>query len=310
MYSESVQQSQVRTEPAQSEQTNREREVLHSQQIRDLQQQIRDLQQQLQGQLQQQLKQQLQSSETAEFQRNLLEREKTIQGLQRQIQELQQQLRQRGDQRRGEEETSDAAASGGSIKLRWRDGGRAPCMMYGEAAAVNESVVYFLPEGYAVLAYDYATNNWSELPRCPNSDFSLAVINNLLTTIGGMTPNWECTNQLLSLTGEKWTEKFPPIPTKRWLTAVVCSGRSLVVAGGLGKGHKKLTTVEVMDTETLQWSTASSIPHTLSRTTATLCGDQVYMLGGFYEETNLPSQFSPVRWLLSSSPSLDPLEHE
>ena len=158
-------------------------------------------------------------------------------------------------------------------------------MMYGEAAAVNESVVYFLPEGYAVLAYDYATNNWSELPRCPNSDFSLAVINNLLTAIGGMTPNWECTNQLLSLTGEKWTEKFPPIPTKRWLTAVVCGATSLVVAGGEGERFKKLSTVEVMDSANLKWSTASSLPHPLYQAhSATLCGDQLYLLGGFDQQ--------------------------
>jgi len=37
----------------------------------------------------------------------------------------------------------------------------------------------------------------------------------------------------------------PPMPTKCWLTAVVCSGRSLVVAGGVGEGGKKLSTIEV-----------------------------------------------------------------
>ena len=68
---------------------------------------------------------------------------------------------------------------------------------------------------------------------------------------------------------------------KRWVTASVCSGRSLVVAGGLGEGGKNLSTVEVMDTENLQWSTASSLPHPLSEASATLCGDQLYLLGGF-----------------------------
>ena len=67
-------------------------------------------------------------------------------------------------------------------------------------------------------------------------------------------------NSLLSLTDKKWTEQFPSMPTKRWLTTAVCSGRSLVVAGGIGEGRKKLSTVEVMDTETLQWSTASNLP--------------------------------------------------
>ena len=352
MYTESVQQSRVRTEPAQSDQAIREREVQQSQQIRDLQQQLQGQQlqnqqkeqqilglrnmltasndqfqrqinnkdeqlaskdeqlaskdEQLAGkddqlagknhQLQQkeaaiatrqqeiqQLRQQLQSSEqvTAEFQRNLLEREKTVQDQQRQIQELQQQLRQIGGQRREVEEASGAATSGGSIKLRWRDGGRAPREMYGEAAAVNGSVAYFQPGQHTVLAYDSVKNNWSELPWCPNHDFSLAVVNKLVTAIGGRTPKGDYTSSLLSLTDKKWTKQFPPMPTKRWCTAVVCSGRSLVVAGGEGEGGKELSTVEVMDTETLQWSTASSLPHLLSQATATLCGDQVYMLGGW-----------------------------
>ena len=96
-----------------------------------------------------------------------------------------------------------------------------------------------------------------------------------------MTSNYECTNSLLSFTGKKWTERFPPMPTKRWLTTAVCSGRSLIVAEGVGEGHKRLSVVEVMDTETLQWSTACSLPHPLCGELAAICGGQVYMLGGF-----------------------------
>ena len=229
----------------------------------------------------QQLRQHLQSSEqvAAEFQQNLLEREKMNQDLQRQVLELQQQFRQRGGQRREEGEASGAAASGGSIKLRWRDGGRAPSKMWGEVSVVDGSVAYFRPMGSKKV---FACNNkWSELPKCPYDGFSLAIVKSLLTAIGGNTPNNEVTNSLLSLTDNKWTKRFPPMPTKRWLTAAVCSGRSLVVAGG-STGYKKpkLSTVEVMDTETLQWSTASNLPHPLYQASAILCGDQVYMLGG------------------------------
>ena len=332
VYTNSVQQSQVRTDQA-----SRGKEVQLSQQIRDLKQQLQgqqlenqQKQQQILGlrnmltanndrlqtlitskdeqpagkdhQLQQkeaaiatlqqeiqQLQQQLQSSEqvTAGFQQNLMERDKTIQELQRQIRELQQQLiRERGGRRREEEEASGAAAIGGSIKLRWRDGESAPRKMRGEAAAVNGSVAYFLPGGTgqytrAVLAYDSARYNWSELPKCPSSDFSLVVVNNLLTAIGGKVTKDRFTSSLLSFTSKKWTKQFPPMPTKRWSTAVVCSGRSLVVAGGEGEGGKELSTVEVMDTEILQWSTASNLPHPLFQATATVCGDQVYMLGGW-----------------------------
>ena len=75
--------------------------------------------------------------------------------------------------------------------------------MHGEAAAVNGSVAYFLHgdlEEHTVLKYDCAKRNWSELHRCPNCDFSLAMVNNLLTTIGGKTPEREHTSSLLSLT--------------------------------------------------------------------------------------------------------------
>ena len=223
----------------------------------------------------QQLRQQLQSSEqlNAEFQQNLLEREEMIRDQQTQIQELQQQR----------QEASGAAASGDSIKLRWRDGGRAPCDMWGEVTAVDGGVAYFQPQGFiehSVIAYNSEDNKFAELPKCPNHGYSLAVINGLLTAIGGETPTNEVTNSLISLTDSEWTEQFPPMPTKRWLTAAVCSGKSLVVAGG-STGYKCLSTVEVMDTETLQWSTASSLPHPLREATATLCGDQIYMLGGF-----------------------------
>ena len=74
------------------------------------------------------------------------------------------------------------------------------------------------------------------------------------------------------------------MPTKRFGTAAVCSGKSLVVAGG--RDHKLLHTVEVMDMETLQWSTASSLPFALRYASATICQDRIYLLG--YDMSNEP----------------------
>ena len=70
------------------------------------------------------------------------------------------------------------------------------------------------------------------------------------------------------------------MPTKRALTSVICSGKALVVAGGWGEGGTPLNTVEVMDTDTLKWSTATSLPQTLSDASATVCGESVYVVGG------------------------------
>ena len=243
----------------------------------------------------QQLRQQLQSSEqvAVEFQENLLQREKMIQDLQEQVLRLEQQPTKREGQRREEGEASGAAASGGSIKLRWRDGETAPCEMYGVVSAVDGTVAYFRPGGSnSVFAYNSTNYKWSKLLKCPNSGFSLAMVNSLLTAIGGMTSNNEITSSLLSLTDNKWTKQFPPMPTKHRLTAVVCSGRSLVVAGGAGEGDKNLSTVEVMDTETPQWSTASSLPHSLYIASARLCGDKVYMLGGWVQSGPSKSVFT------------------
>ena len=233
----------------------------------------------------QQLRQQLQSSEqvTAEFQQNLLERDKKIQDLQGRIQELYQRQEEVEASQRWEEVKVSCAAAG-RMKMRWRDGGRAPCKMWGKVAAVNGSVALLRsdPQDRTIYSYDSSSRIWSQFPKCPNHGFSLAIVHGLLTVIGGKTPNGQVTNSLLSFAGSKWTERFPAMPTKRWLTAVVCNGWYLVVAGGIGESDKNLGTVEVMDLQNQppEWSTASSLPHPLIQATATICGDQVYMLGG------------------------------
>ena len=136
-----------------------------------------------------------------------------------------------------------------------------------------------------VYSYDSDKQMWSSLPQIPYSYCSLAVVSGLLTAIGGG-PGRNVTNQLFSLTGEgKWVERFPPMPTKRYGTAAVCSGKSLVVAGGGGE-YFALHTVELMDTETLQWSTASSLPFALLYASATICQDRIYLLG--YDFSNEP----------------------
>ena len=68
----------------------------------------------------------------------------------------------------------------------------------------------------------------------------------------------------------------------------------LVVAGGTsGEGKKDLSTVEVMDTEMLQWSTVSSLPHPLYQGSATLCGDQVYIVAGCSQKGK---NFAPIKY--------------
>ena len=132
---------------------------------------------------------------------------------------------------------------------------------------------------YACNAAKLDQQIWYTLPQCPRKCSSLAVVSGGLTAVGGLV-DWQVTDQLFSLTEDrKWVEHFPPMPTKRYNAAVVCSGKSLVVVGGETEGGSELDTVEVMDTETLQWSTASSLPFAFPNAAATICEGCVYVTG-------------------------------
>ena len=158
-YLESV-QSHVNTKQTQT--TMREREF-----IQNLQQQLRTKNQLLHKkaatiatcqQEVQQLRQQLQSSEevTTKFQHNLLEMEKMVKDQQKEIQKLQQQPVYTRVQKKDNVGASGGGESRGSIKLSWRNGGRAPCKMWGEAAAVDRDMAYFSgdPRSKKIYCYD------------------------------------------------------------------------------------------------------------------------------------------------------------
>ena len=234
-----------------------------------------------------QLNQQLEANKqvSVDFQHKHLDSDKQIHDLEQclaakdqQIRELQQQTH---DQPTAKLQVRGQSARKLPLRLRWSTCGRAPCEMATPTSSVVEgNMAYFNPlHSNNVYSYDSEKQMWSSLPQSPHRLCSLAVVSGLLTAIGGWLGR-NVTNQLLSLTGEgKWVEHFPPMPTKRNGTAAVCSGKSLVVAGGLGRDHKLLHTVEVMDTETLQWSTASSLPFALRYASAAICQDRFYLLG-------------------------------
>ena len=73
------------------------------------------------------------------------------------------------------------------------------------------------------------------------------------------------------------------MPTKRKCTTAVCIGTTLIVAGGRGE-NGALSTVEVMDTETYQWSTAADLPQPMWEKSAMLCGNQFYSYVGWEEQ--------------------------
>ena len=189
------------------------------------------------------------------------------------------------------QEATTSAAEKDISKLRLEEGKKAPEEMYRGAAVVNGNTVY-INQGESKKVYSCQISSgdqqWSTLPDSHYYYFSLAVLNGLLTSIGGRTGQYvgRRTNTLLSLTGggrqRKWSETFPPMPTARNTFASVTTEQALVVAGGYN-GSKSLDTVEVMNIPTKQWSTARNMPHPFDQISATICGDQLYLGGGFGE---------------------------
>ena len=197
-------------------------------------------------------------------------KDKLLQDKEREIRELEQSLR-------GESEGSVATAH---LKLEWRVGPRAPCLTFGASAAVSREVAYFCDgaSNSKVLMYNSMTQQWTVLPECLKKYFSIAVVNGLLTAIGSKSSR-TATKSLLSLSQQEWIEQFPPMTYYHNVPAVATSNMSLIVAGGWSPDEKKAA-VEVMDTETLLWSTVASLPHPYSLATAAICGSRCTLVVG------------------------------
>ena len=166
--------------------------------------------------------------------------------------------------------------------MKWQTESKAPEKMCRGSAAADSNMAYFHGDGSTVHSYDSNTREWRRLPATPQTRSTLVVVHHVLTMVGGEISG-EATDSLLSLMGEgrgiKWLPNLPAMPTKRYKTAAVCSGRSLIVAGGKDD-RNRLATVEVLDTDTRQWSIASALTHPFYLATISICGERLYMLGG------------------------------
>ena len=126
----------------------------------------------------------------------------------------------------------DVAVGGANIRLKWKRGSKAPCKIHQWNDGVIDGHVIYFRMGVVIYSYNTKTDTRHRLPDCPYTNCSIAIVDKLLTTIGG-----NGLNQLFSLTtstGEpgkeeerrerRWTEEFPPMPTKRNCTTALCTG--------------------------------------------------------------------------------------
>ena len=173
----------------------------------------------------------------------------------------------------------------------------------GGTAVVSGNVAYFYYTGTDVHAYHVDEDKWTSLPECTRSLFGLAVINSLLTAVGGQKSFSEPTNTLTSLREGKWVELLPPMSTNHVRPAVVTTDNNnyVIVAGGQTKfpGGTNLATVEVLNCSSLQWTSVCDLPKPLTFIAATICNDRIYC----FDFANA-AYTCTVDSLLSSSQSL------
>ena len=170
------------------------------------------------------------------------------------------------------------------MQLNWVKGERTPEWMSSQfgVATAHKNTAYFSAH-YNIYSYTIQERKWMKLQPCQYEYFAMAVINDKLTTIGGFNSRREAVNTLLSYTERvfrsTWREIFPQIPTKRMRPASAVTPTHLVVAGGEAKLFgENIATIEVLNIDALEWSTATSLPQDIfNYPELTICGECFYL---------------------------------
>ena len=157
----------------------------------------------------------------------------------------------------------------------------APFGMRRGSSTTDDRYAYFTPRGSnSVYQYECSTEKWEELPSCPCQYSGLVIIDRELTAVGGRDVLHR-TNKLYTLRQGKWVEKYPPMNTARSDTAVVSTsdGKYLIVIGGCEVGGRWTATVELFQVKSRRWHKLTHLPEPLRYPSATICGDQLNVIG-------------------------------
>ena len=150
------------------------------------------------------------------------------------------------------------------------------------------SAGYGSDNNYIVMTYDISTGKWATLPPYRACYFAITAINNQLVLVGGEEHGggWSKVVGVWDADNKQWTHPYPEMHTARELCSVVVHNEWLVVAGGWSQSTAKLSSVEVMNTNSKQWYAGpSTLIKWVAMKTATV-GDECYFMGGY--DANLP----------------------
>ena len=127
----------------------------------------------------------------------------------------------------------------------------------------------------------YRSDSWVRLVSPPYRGSALVVIDGLVTSVGGYDSLQQDQDKLVSLVDGKWSEHYPAMPTPRHYAMATMLGHTLIVAGGSVKNNVRVSTVEVMDSNERVWHRVANLPTALSSSHFSVCGNEVYLVGGY-----------------------------
>ena len=159
------------------------------------------------------------------------------------------------------------------------------------SSAVDGNKAYFRCAHKKFVEYNYETKQWCELPAPPINGFTIVCVDHILTGVGGweykrFAESYTYSNKVYSLLDKKWVNHFPAMKGKRKEPVAVYANHILVVAGRVGNDDESVSMVEVLNTRTKQWSTASSLPiKRYQASVVAFCGDHVCIAGSSQPDT-------------------------
>ena len=156
----------------------------------------------------------------------------------------------------------------------------APRRMRRGSATTDDQFAYFTPWNYnSVYRYQWSTEKWERLPPSPYGNSRLVIIDGELTAVGGYDGS-RYTNKLFTLRQGRWVEHYPPMNTACYSPAVVSTsnGNYIVVIGGSVGGYQTAT-VELFHVRSRRWYELTNLPRGLSLPSATICGNEVHVIG-------------------------------
>ena len=178
--------------------------------------------------------------------------------------------------------------------------------MYASSVSVNGMV--YCGDHDALLKYDPENGEWSQLPRPPVKQFTVALLEGRLVLVGGCFDG-----RIRELDGSKgeWVCRYPPLHFRRGQAVAVGYKKYLIVACG----HPYREQVEVLDSSSSKWYRAQPLPLG-ARQMSSVTLDHCWYLSSFgqwkdgQEHIFCSNLASLVRSALSPKDNMEFLWHE